>query len=59
MGCVAQFTEQVKNVEGITNWKVDTTTPDKLLTIEGTLSEKEAVELVKNAGYAVREVVSN
>ncbi len=55
MGCVAQFTEHVQNAEGISHWEVDTTTPDKLLTIEGTLTEKEAVDLVKKAGFTVRE----
>lgn len=57
MGCVAKFTPHIENAEGVQAWAVDTTTPDKVLTIEGELSEQEAVELVKKAGFVVREVV--
>ncbi len=56
-GCVAKFTPHIENAEGVQAWAVDTTTPDKVLTIEGELSEQEAVELVKKAGFVVREVV--
>lgn len=57
MGCVAKFTPHIENAEGVAAWAVDTTTPDKVLTIEGTLTESEAVALVKKAGFVVREVV--
>ncbi len=59
LGCVAQFREHVKNADGVTHWEVDTTTSDKLLTLKGMLTEKEAVELVQKAGFTVREVVNN
>lgn len=58
MGCVAKFTPHIENVEGIQAWAVDTTTPDKVLTIEGDLTESEALALVKKAGFIVREVVT-
>ena len=58
MGCVAKFTPHIENAEGIQAWAVDTTTPDKVLTIEGDLTESEALALVKKAGFIVREVVT-
>ncbi len=58
MGCVAKFTPHIENAEGVQAWAVDTTTPDKVLTIEGDLTEQEAVALVKKAGFVVREVVT-
>ncbi len=58
MGCVAKITPHIENAEGVNAWEVDTTTPDKVLTIEGDLTEKEAIELVTKAGFQVREVIS-
>ncbi len=57
-GCIAKFTPHIQNAEGVHAWAVDTTTPDKILTIEGDLTEQEAVALVKKAGFVVREVVT-
>lgn len=57
-GCIAKFTPHIENAEGVQAWAVDTTTPDKVLTIEGDITESEAVELVKKAGFVVREVVT-
>ena len=57
-GCIAKFTPHIENAEGVQAWQVDTTTPDKVLTIEGDLTEKEAIELVTKAGFKVREVVN-
>ncbi len=58
MGCVAKITPHIENAEGVQTWQVDTTTPDKVLTIEGTLTAQEAIALVTKAGFIVREVVS-
>ncbi len=58
MGCVAKFTPHIENAEGVQAWQVDTTTSDKVLTIEGDLTESEAIALVKKAGFVVREVVT-
>ena len=58
MGCVAKFTPHIENAKGVQAWAVDTTTPDKVLTIEGDLTESEALALVKKAGFIVREVVT-
>jgi len=57
MGCVAKFTPHIENAEGVQTWEVDTTTPDKVLTIEGDLTESEAIALVTKAGFQVRAVV--
>jgi len=56
-GCIAKFTPHIKDAQGVQAWSVDTTTPDKVLTIEGDLTESEAIALVTKAGFQVREVV--
>ncbi|MBL7783938.1 MAG: heavy-metal-associated domain-containing protein [Saprospiraceae bacterium] len=58
MGCVAKFTPHIENTEGVESWEVDTTTPDKMLTVKGELSEEEVKDIVNKAGFQVREVVS-
>ena len=50
--CVAAakpFLDKIKNVQG---WNVDTTDPEKILTVEGDKVETENVlEMVREAGY--------
>lgn len=58
MGCVAQFTPFIQNEPGVKSWNVDVNTPDKLLTVEGDLTEDNVKALVTEAGFVVREVVS-
>ena len=58
MGCIAKFTPHIEEAEGVESWEVDTTTPDKMLTVKGELSEEEVKDIVNKAGFQVREVVS-
>jgi copper chaperone len=57
-GCIATFTPFIQGKAGINAWNVDTTTPDKVLTVEGELSQEEVVALVKVAGFQVKEVMT-
>ncbi|MDX2071713.1 MAG: heavy metal-associated domain-containing protein [Haliscomenobacter sp.] len=58
MGCVAKFTPHIQDQEGVESWEVDTTNPDKVLTVKGDISSKEVEALVKEAGFVVREVIA-
>lgn len=51
-GCIAKVTPSLNNAKGISKWEVDTTNPQKVLTVETSeLSEAEIVSILKNAGY--------
>ena len=42
-GCIATFTPFIEGKAGVNAWNVDTSTPDKVLTVEGELSQEEVV----------------
>ena len=51
-GCIAKVTPSLNNAKGISKWEVDTTNPQKVLTVETSeLSENELVSILKNAGF--------
>ncbi|MBK9488839.1 MAG: heavy-metal-associated domain-containing protein [Haliscomenobacter sp.] len=58
MGCIAKFTPYIQDQEGVESWEVDTTHPDKILTVKGDISPEEVEALVKEAGFVVREVIA-
>lgn len=51
-GCIATVTPYLNKVNGIINWKVDTTTPSKIMTVEIENTNADAViAAMKEAGY--------
>ncbi len=51
-GCVATITPFLNNEKGVARWSVDTTSPQKILTVETAgLSAGEIVGILKKAGY--------
>jgi copper chaperone len=50
-GCLATVTPLLNNLKGVKNWKVDTTNPDKILSIEA-----EDGLTLKNKGYNAQSV---
>lgn len=56
-GCVAKVTPLLNKIEGIEEWNVDTTSPDKILTLN-TQSDKqdEIVETIRSAGFKIEPV---
>lgn len=51
-GCVATVTPHLNQIKGIEKWSVDTTNPQKILTIEASgLRPEVIVEKLKEAGY--------
>lgn len=56
-GCVATVTPFLNEVPGPGNWEVDTTNPNKILTIqpEG-ISEQDIIKKVEEAGYKIERL---
>ena len=51
-GCIATVTPFLNKIDGISNWSVDTNSPDKILTVETeTVSPEEITNTLKTAGY--------
>ncbi len=56
-GCVASVTPHLNSNRDIKNWNVDTTNPNKLLTVESeNLNEGAIKSLVERAGYKAEEM---
>jgi len=54
-GCVARVTPRLNVVDGISSWKVDTDSQDKVLTVETeSLSNEPIVEAVKKVGFNIQ-----
>jgi len=52
--CVSKVTPFLNQVEEIENWKVDTSIPEKILTVEGEdLSSDKIKEVVESAGFEI------
>ncbi|HYK57026.1 MAG TPA: heavy-metal-associated domain-containing protein [Flavisolibacter sp.] len=50
--CIAKVTPTLNEVIGENNWKVDTTNPRKVLTVNTeSLSEADVIKAVEKAGY--------
>ncbi len=55
--CVATATPFLNNVAGANNWEVDTTNPEKILTVKGdNINEKAVTEAVEKAGFKAEPV---
>ncbi|MDI9862769.1 heavy-metal-associated domain-containing protein [Flectobacillus sp. DC10W] len=52
--CVSKVSPFLNQVEEIENWKVDTSIPEKILTVEGEdLSSERIKEVVESAGFEI------
>ncbi len=55
--CVAAVTPFLNKEDRIENWKVDTTNPDKILTVQAeNISADEIVATLNKAGYKASEL---
>jgi copper chaperone len=54
-GCVATVTPLLNENAAISSWKVDTDSPDKTLTVEGTVSAVEVVDTLNKAGFQAEQ----
>lgn len=57
-GCVKAVSGFLNEVQGISNWTVDTENLDKILSVEGEeLNVELVLEAVKDAGFEIVELV--
>ena len=55
--CVAKVTPTLNETVGEQNWKVDTATPNKVLTVSSeTLTERDVINAVEKAGYKAEKL---
>ena len=54
--CLRAITPALNAEPAITAWQVDTTTPDKLLTVTTSLPPAQVVALVEEAGFTAQPV---
>ncbi|WP_295841574.1 heavy-metal-associated domain-containing protein [uncultured Apibacter sp.] len=56
-GCVKAVTPFLSKVEGISSWNVDTSNPEKILTVDSDGASDEAiVNAVKKAGFTIEKI---
>ena len=56
-GCVAQVTPALNEIAGTNNWNVDTTNPDKILTISSQVRDKDQIRrALEKAGFKAEPI---
>jgi len=57
-GCIATVTPSLNALEGIKHWEVDTSNPDKILSVQAAaeLTEKDVITALKRKGYTAEPV---
>lgn len=51
MGCVNSISPFLKDERQIEHWEVETSNPDKILTVVTTLDKEEVKDLVEKSGF--------
>jgi hypothetical protein len=57
-GCVAKVTPFLNDNTAILSWRVDTQSPDKILTVEGYITENQLTNLITQAGFELKTTLS-
>ena len=55
-GCVSKVQADLDQAAGIANWKVDIDNADKILTVNGDVTEEEVVNIVKSKGFKAEPI---
>jgi len=55
-GCVSKVQADLDQAAGAANWKVDTDNADKILTIQGDVTEEQVVNIVKSKGFKAEPI---
>lgn len=59
LGCIAKATDTLNNLAGIEKWSVDTSTPDKILSIANEdVKEDEVINAVEGIGFKILKIVN-
>lgn len=55
--CVSKVQPELDKASGISSWKVDTTNPDKILTVESNgIASDEVVKILKGKGFTAEAI---
>lgn len=55
--CVAKVQSELDQATGIVSWNVDTSNPDKILTVRGQgVSADDIIELIEDKGFDIQEI---
>jgi copper chaperone len=55
-GCIATVTPFLNDLETVRSWKVDVDNADKVLTVEGSASAPEVIDVLNKAGYKAEKI---
>ncbi len=57
-GCIATITPALNELKGVVKWEVDTTNPEKILTLQSAeeLTAGEVIEVLKGKGYNAEKI---
>ena len=55
-GCVSKVQADLNQAAGTASWKVDTDHADKILTVQGDVTEEEVVNIVKSKGFKAEPI---
>ena len=56
-GCIDKVTPFLNSEKGLESWAVDTSTPDKILSVDSTeVPPEKIIKLVKDAGFRIEEI---
>lgn len=55
-GCIRSVSGFINEVPGIEHWEVDIDNPEKILTVEGSVTAQAVIEAVEEAGFVVSGV---
>ncbi|NRB62625.1 MAG: heavy-metal-associated domain-containing protein [Saprospiraceae bacterium] len=60
VSCVRSVTSFLEEVPGIESWVVDTTDPEKKLTVEGnTVESQQIITAVQEAGFNIEPIIKS
>lgn len=58
-GCVASVKPHLDNANGISQWEVDTTNKEKVLTVKSQgITQQEVIDTVKKAGFVIEPLIN-
>ncbi len=55
-GCVQNIRPYIEGIREIKSWEVDLYSPDRILTVEGEVSEEKIVKALQAAGYRAEKI---
>ncbi|PTT02153.1 hypothetical protein DBR11_05460 [Pedobacter sp. HMWF019] len=55
-GCIATVTPFLNDLNTVQSWKVDVDSADKVLTVEGSASAPEVINILDKAGFKAEKI---